>query len=217
MDTSDFNKFVNDLDEDRKLTKEEAVSYIDSTQVFTGIGSYRSKEQYDSALASGKASDGWVMQKLNYRKIELNAKYGGDSNKMQSDILSAFQHSFPQMLFVSLPLFALFLKLIYFRHKSFYYVSHAIFSIHLYIFVFIALLAIIGLNILEGHYSWGWIGYLIGFIYIWMFYYAYKAMRNFYGQGRVKTFLKFFLLNIYLTFIVILLFFIFLVFSFLKL
>jgi hypothetical protein len=43
--------------------------------------------------------------------------------------------------FVSLPLFALMLRLLYVRRKQFFYVNHIVFSIHLYCGTFIIILA----------------------------------------------------------------------------
>lgn len=59
------------------------------------------------------------------------------------------KQDFPEMLFVSLSFAALQLKLLFIRQKKFYYVSDAIFTIHLYIFVFIAMLFEIGIPQLE--------------------------------------------------------------------
>jgi len=95
-------------------------------------------------------------------------------------------------------------------------VSHGIFAIHLYVFTFIILLANIGVNSLIGITSWDWLNWVNGFLYIWLFVYQYKAMRNFYGQSRGKTIVKFIILNIALLFLMVLIFIGFLVFSYLK-
>jgi hypothetical protein len=113
-------------------------------------------------------------------------------------------HHFPQMLFVSLPLIALLLQLLYLRHKEYFYVSHAIFIIHYYIFIFIVMMVGIGISKLQDALNWGWLGYLNFTIFLAAIWYLYKAMRNFYGQSRGKTILKF-LLFLFTAFILIIL------------
>src|SRR5690606_24636038 len=125
-------------------------------------------------------------------------------NAMWRDFLDKFMHSFPQLLFLSLPLFALVLKLLYIRHKQWYYGNHAIFTVHLYIMAFIFLLALWAVKKLQIALQWSWLGYLMIAIILASLFYEYRALRVFYGQGRVKTFFKFLLLNI--GFLIILLF-----------
>lgn len=48
-----------------------------------------------------------------------------------------FQHNYPKMMFVLLPLFALYLKWFYRRSKKWFYADHAIFSLHFHTFFFI--------------------------------------------------------------------------------
>lgn len=217
MDAASFQKFIQKFDGSQGWTRAEAKQRLDSTIVFqSSMSEYHSRAAYDSLLRSGKVNDGWFMQYFTHRKIAIDKKYKGDGSKLSRDLIASFTHSFPQMLFVSLPLFALFLKLLYQRHKNYYYVSHAIFSLHLYIFTFIVLLTIIGLTQLIRVTHWEWINYVTGILYFIIFVYEYKAMRNFYLQGRGKTFLKWLLLNLALLFAVTLIFMLFLLFSFLK-
>ncbi|MDB5203548.1 MAG: hypothetical protein JWQ27_2957 [Ferruginibacter sp.] len=221
MDSTEYAEFSKDIagKVKRPMTRQELINYIDSTQNHSGITltrKYRDKEQYDSLLKSGAKKHNWLQRQLIYKEIEVNKKYNNDSGLILSSILNILFHSFPQMLFICLPLYALFLKWMYTRRKQFYYVGHAVFSIHLYIFIFIVMLALLLIRKVGGYYHAGWLNYLSGFLWIWIFYYQYKAMRNFYGQGRLKTFIKFILLSWWLTFVLGLLFFGFLIFSFFK-
>jgi hypothetical protein len=107
-------------------------------------------------------------------------------------------HSIPKILFISLPIFALILNILYFRQKkTFYYVSHGIFTIHVYCATFIMGIALILLNKLMELAQMQWVsvvcGILIFGIVLYIMIYLYKAMRGFYGQGRAKTFLKYFI------------------------
>ena len=166
---------------------------------------YKTIEQYDSAqkaLAEDKR-DNWFERMMNHRSIVLTKKYGDDDNALMKAWLNSFIHQFPKLLFISLPIFALILRLLYIRRrKQFYYVDHGIFSIHIYIFSFIVLLVAFALSWLDGLTGWSLFSWLQAPLWIYLLYYDYKAMRNFYGQGTGKTLVKFLLLNM-LAFIVI--------------
>ena len=219
MNAEQFSNFSKEFNNGKPMTREQYKNYSDSIFKNNGLQfaqEYNSKAQYDSLLSSGTVKDGWLKQQFFYKQFEIKEKYGNDSGKFISTLINILMHNIPQMLFISLPLFALFLKLLYNRNKQFYYASHAIFSIHLYIFIFIILLALIFIQQLSDYIHWGWLSYLTGILYAFIFFYEYKAMRNFYAQRRGKTILKFLLLNIWLYLILLLLFLIYLFFSFLK-
>ncbi|MBC7867208.1 MAG: hypothetical protein H7X88_06725, partial [Gloeobacteraceae cyanobacterium ES-bin-316] len=72
------------------------------------------------------------------------------------------------------------------------------------------------LNELGDYMHWGRPGYIIALLVLLLFVYEYKAMRNFYGQRRFKTIVKFFIAGAGRFFIILLLFILFLMFSFLK-
>ncbi|MGZ5262962.1 MAG: DUF3667 domain-containing protein [Kaistella sp.] len=169
---------------------------------------YRSRQQYDSIqkILPVNERDGWLRRKVVLRSLELNKKYKQDYDRFFRDLAAKFVHTFPYLLFVSLPLYALFLKILYLRRKRFY-VDHGIFLIHLYIFTFIVLLLLFALIKLEQVTNWGWIGFLIAALIIYGLFYTLKAMRNFYGQGWGKTIFKFTVLN-FLAFISLILLFI---------
>jgi hypothetical protein len=130
-----------------------------------------------------------------------------------SDFIQSLMHHFPQILFISLPFVALILKLLYIRQKIFYYVSHTIFTIHLYIFVFIAMLFEIGIQQLERLHGLGWVYFISNLLTLIILFYLYKAIRNFYEQGRFKTIIKYIL---FLFSFFILIVFLFIVFAFIS-
>ena len=138
-----------------------------------------------------------------------------------SEGLKAFSnillHSLPQMFFILLPLFAGILKLLYIRRKNYYYVNHAIFSIHFYTFSFIAMLVMFAFNKLNSELHWTFIKIIEIIIGFGIFFYLYKAMRNFYKQRRAKTIIKFLMLCMLLLITLMLLFLIFVFFSLFKL
>jgi hypothetical protein len=159
---------------------------------------YRSVKEYDSvqhALPADKR-DNWIERRARHREVELNERYNGDQKAMMKDLLYKFTHTFPYLLFISLPLYAFYLRLLYRRQKrQFPYVTHAIFLIYLYIFTFIDLLVYFGFTKIKESLNWNWMFWLEGAVLLYGVYYAYKAMRKFYGQGRGKTILKFLILN----------------------
>jgi hypothetical protein len=159
---------------------------------FTGTH-YSSFEEYDSiqkTLPSSKR-DGWFVRRVVKKQIQINERFHEDPDEALKEFLDNVLHRLPYMLFISLPLFALILKLVYIRRKQFYYVDHGIFTIHLYIFSFILLLVVFGLNALKKLTGLGIIDWIVGFLFVGLLFYLYKGMRNFYGQRRAKTFLKF--------------------------
>jgi hypothetical protein len=172
-------------------------------------------KKYDSVQASlpEHQRDGFLRRAIKRQDIHLNEKYKGDGSAILKAVTNKFIHLFPQMLFISLPLFGLLLLMLYAKHKQFFYVNHIIYSIHLYCAVFIIILIGLWLNsILTAitHSEHDWIGSsftLAGFFYL------YKSMRNFYGQRRAITILKYILLLLLSLFVMVLLFGIFFLFS----
>ena len=219
---ADYTRKINRRENkaDFPMTREQFKKYTDSTATKTAnrifnLG-YKSKNEYDSLLASGAIHHHWFTRQLVYKGMSVNEKYGNNFKHFLADLTNGLLHSLPEMLFISLPLLALLLKLLYVRRKQFYYVDHAIFSIQLYIFVFIALLFIFGLDKIQEQLHWGLIKYLKLTIILSLFFYEYKAMRNFYRQRRGKTILKYFLLNLMFLITMVSLFVVFLFFSFFK-
>ncbi len=162
---------------------------------------YRDRKQYDSLHKIGKVNEGYIDRQIIEKQFQLQEKYGRNSKKLTSELFQTAIHLVPQMLFISLPFFALFLKLIYIRRKKFYYVAHAIFTIHLYIFAYLQILLITFLNKIAEVTHQGWLSNISVLVGLCMFYYLYKAMRNFYEQSRGKTLFKLILLIIFLFFL----------------
>lgn len=177
---------------------------------------YASVGQYDSVqnLLPVSERDGWLLRRIKRKQIELDPEYKKDRMVFFRKWADTFIHYFPQILFLSLPLIALVLQILYIRRrKQFYYVSHGIFLIHIYIYSFINLLVLFSLNWIKGALGWEWLWWLQLGLFIHAIWYVYKAMRNFYGQGRFKTLMKFFLLNLFTYIIIVLLFSVFILVS----
>jgi hypothetical protein len=226
MDSMEFDAFTRDIKREDSLvklpmTREAFKKYFDSTVQkrlihFTN-SDFRSRSAYDSALKAGRKDDGWLKRQLIFKEIELNDKYGNNTGQAIKDFAYILLHSLPQMLFILLPLFALILKVLYIRKKDYYYVNHGIFSLHFYIFSFITMLVLFGLNKINLSLGWKLISLLQVFTGMGIFFYLYKAMRRFYRQRRAKTVFKFLILCFLLLLTILLLFMLFVLFSLYKL
>ncbi len=189
-------------------TVTKITSAADSNTVM-GIGGERlptTIEEYDSRQLLLKASDRdpWIKRLANRRLIILHQEYHENKKGFQKELTEATIHTFPKILFVSLPFFALMLRLLNLsRRKEILYVDHGIFTIHLYCASFIIILAMMLVNklfdlLFRGNLEW--IPDLI--LVLLFFFYQYKAMHNFYRQGRAKTIVKMVILDFCSIFIV---------------
>ena len=101
----------------------------------------------------------------------------------------AFFATIPKMMFLFVPMMALVMLILYWRPRH-YYVEHLVFFLHIHAAVFLLLLiqALLGWIALWAAWSIGeWVAAIIGFYSAW---YVYRAMRVYYGQGRLLTFTK---------------------------
>lgn len=189
------------------------ISISGDGQEFTDREEY---DRYQKSLPKEKR-DGILKRLYVHRMIALHKKYdrpeGGGGKELIDDLLERFFHSLPYMLFVSLPLYALFLKLLYVRNKQFYFADHGIFLVYLYIFTFIFLLVFFTLSRISGFAHFSWLSYILILMFLGGVYYAYRSMRNFYEQGRRKTIAKFLIFNILTSVSLLILFTIFFAFS----
>jgi hypothetical protein len=224
MDSARFAKFTADINEGdgkpaQPMTRQEFKKYMDSTlKAFTGSGfpsRFKSVKEFDSLQHTNAREHNWFTRAFTRKELELNEKYHNNKLEIFNAIKGALIHSLPQMLWISLPLLALILEIFYIRRrKQFYYVGHVIFSIHLYIFLFIAQLVMFSISKLNGNLHWTMLSYLLGVLVVGLFAYEYMALKNFYQQGWIKTFFKFLLINISYIIMLVILFGLFGVFSF---
>lgn len=181
--------------------KRDTVGENDESQAnFFGLSGERYKkiETYDSAEQALPDSlrDGWLERRVIHKIIAANIAFRKDPKEYFSHVAENIMHSIPKVLFVSLPLFALILYLVYIRRrKTFFYVDHGIFAIHLYCATFILTMTAILIYQLVHAVGLGWVkvigGILIFALCLYIVIYLYKAMRGFYRQRRFKTFVKY--------------------------
>jgi hypothetical protein len=93
---------------------------------------------------------------------------------------TSFMEHAPTGIFLMMPLFAAILKVLYLRRNRFY-VEHFVFALHVHAFTFLTFLLMLLL-------PWKAVN---GVLSVWLMLYVFLAMKRVYGQGIVKTFLKY--------------------------
>jgi hypothetical protein len=186
-------------DTSNELTYLDLLPYTDNFTVVSTIGyKYQSRKEYDSIQASRAPGDrdGWLKAKWNKRALYLNEKYKKEKDLSLSKFSDTLLHQLPYLLFVSLPFFALILKLLYIRRRQFYYADHGIFTVHHYILSFILLLLVFLWGNLDNLTGWSIWNILTVITTLAWPVYLFLAMKRFYRQNAFKTFGKFVLLNL---------------------
>lgn len=114
--------------------------------------------------------------------------------------LNNFFSLVPQLMLVMLPLFALWLKLLYVFQKRFY-LEHLVLALHTHAFILVALLALLGLNSLRAYLYelteviavTSALTSMYRVLLAWMVLYLLLAQKNFYKQSWFRTIVKFLL------------------------
>jgi hypothetical protein len=141
---------------------------------------------------------GYFERIITLRLLKINLKGEEGKKEFFKKLTETFFHNIPKMLFFLLPIFALFLKLLYFRKKQFYYVDHAILSLHYFSLIFILLIIC---NYILGKIFGTDIFSTLGFF--WTMAYLFIAMKRLYGQSWKRTFVKYCLLGFLMIFAIL--------------
>ena len=181
----------------------ELDSIINSNKKPVVNSSFDFNENKIDSLIAINASDNEV-----YKVMGLNDDAGPVKRKMYSQalkfykqrnggsILQAFYDSIPIAMFILLPIFALLLKLFYFRKGSFSY--HLVFTFYFFSFLFMVFSIFILANLI-----WKIPGFLTGLILFSIFLYLWLAVKNFYKQGYFLSFIKSSMISfMYLSFVI---------------
>ncbi len=152
--------------------------------------------EFDSAQNALPPAErnGYIENKLKRQVVYLEEKYDGNYKEISKAVIDKFLHSIPSLLFISLPLFAFVLFLLYSRRKTYFYSDHLVYTLHVYCAFFILILAALILSAAAGYIykpANEWVRSIFGLIVL---FYWYKSIRHFYGQSRAKSILKFILL-----------------------
>lgn len=105
-------------------------------------------------------------------------------NRSGGSILQAFYDSIPISMFILLPIFALILKLFFYRKGK--YAHHLVFTFYFFSFLFMVFSILVICNLVWKGFP-GWINSLIMFS---TFFYLLIAIKKFYRQGWFLSFLK---------------------------
>ena len=186
---------------------------IDSIQKLAQIGEgeftifhlypYNNRTEFDSLNKIKKIERSFVERILMEKQFELQEKFENDPRGAKEALKEKGLHLIPQVLLLSLPFFALLLLLLYARQQKYYYVSHIIFTIHFYIFVYITIIVILILRELGKLPHLHFLDTVSSILWFIFPLYLYKAVRHFYEQRRGKTILKLFILSFALIFLFI--------------
>jgi hypothetical protein len=130
-----------------------------------------------------KSSWSWLQNNLRRSCLRSQQDHG-------ESVERAFLANVPKMMFLFVPMMALVMLMLYWRPRR-YYVEHLVFFIHNHAAIFLLLLiqALLGWVAvwLAGRAFKEWVFVIISLYSIW---YVYRAMRAYYGQGRLLTFAK---------------------------
>ncbi len=130
-----------------------------------------------------KSSIGWLQDVMRHSCLR-NQQDGGES------VERAFLANIPKMMFVLVPMMAAVMLLLYWRPRR-YYVEHLVLFLHNHAAIFLLLLIQSLLGWVAAWLAWsnirGWVSVIIT---LYSFWYIYRAMRVYYGQGRLLTFGK---------------------------
>jgi len=129
------------------------------------------------------SSGSWIESSLQ-RACERNP------GNYEESVKHGFVANLPKMMFLFVPLMALVMSILYWWPRR-YYVEHLVFFIHSHAAIFLLLLIEALLAWIAAWFAWGafaaWVIAIIGLYSVW---YVYRAMRVYYGQGRLLTLTK---------------------------
>ena len=143
--------------------------------------SFAAYETKQTKLPAQKRDD-WVAAWASKRIIALKSY-------TPQTFLAHLLDTLPKIMFVNMPLFALVLKILYFRGR-WRYVQHFVFSLHVHT-VYFVLMGVVMLMLHHGLFS----AFAVLAALILIPFYLFFALKTMYGQGTPKTLLKLLLLT----------------------
>ena len=169
---------------------------------------------FDEPSIDTMVAEGWLsailLERFAARQAELEKEHEGDDEAAFSAIMQELFHALPQLFFLSLPFFAFFLKILYFRRPKNYYVEHFIFTIYHYAYTFIIMILFMAAQWLSGRsnieYIESGIGYVTLALALYPFCYLFVSMKRFYNDRWGWLTLRYLILLFLLTITLLLLF-----------
>lgn len=199
----------------QELSTDSTSHAEDSTITLLEVGKADSLENEEEQM-------GWFEQFLEKRyqawTEEVYEKYEGDKQEANRIIGEKVMHSLPQLFFLSLPFFAFFLKLMYFRSKRKSYVEHFVFSIYHYAYLFGVMFLFYLIPAMAKMLGSSWEDLIIEWITLFVVFYPliylFLSMRRFYEDRWIVLSIKFVVLSILLMITMLFLFILMAAFAF---
>lgn len=201
-----FDSVSSVISDELQNDKKELMNNSDSNSTSFGsrkiyIGEIDSMGNKDVNITFG--DDNVVEKTDTISKEELSEAIKKSENQIK-DIISYLESNLSWILWISIPLFASGLKLIYIRRRIFFW-DHLIFSLHFYSFMFLLVVVWFGFekldDLVDSNNIKAIVDYTTSIILISGGVYLLVGMKRFYSQGWIKTVIKFILLNIILVFL----------------
>lgn len=153
------------------------------------------------------------------RRVEMEKKHEGDAVSAATDFINEVFHKLPVLLFLSMPFFALFLKILYFQSSRRGYVEHFIFSVYYYAFVFMITTLFLVISYLIDKLEFSWVETVSSIattlFIIYLFLYLWFALQRFYRDRWYYRLPRYFILLTLVSFTMIVLLLLFIVGTFL--
>ena len=149
----------------------------------------------DQAKLAEKDRDNMLERYL----IKKNYDWKSQGKNAKEILTDGFKHNAPKMMFLLLPLFALILKIAFWKNHKLY-VEHIIYAIHLHCYMFLFLTVIILVNMLLPN-SWEVVADILqAAANITIIWYIYRSLRVVYNRSRWRTVSKIVGISIMYTF-----------------
>ena len=158
----------------------------------------KTMKEIDSIQKYGKESE--KLSEFEYWTYEKAVHVTEHNTKKEiiEKFIESFLHNIPKILFIIMPFFAFFLW-IFHNKKKWYYFDHGIFTLHYFSFLLLIFLLLFIITRVIGFFGENglltFVGNIINFVgIVWMCYYFYPAHHRFYGETRIVSFVKSFIL-----------------------
>jgi Protein of unknown function (DUF3667) len=158
-------------------------------------GKYNSLTDYNVAQRKlpDTARDGAISQYIARKMIRLNEERGNTGKLIVKQNVA---HNIPKIMFILLPLFALFVQMLYglYNRRKYLYSQHAIFTLHFHSFVFLAFLVLDLLSMTSMSFN-TWLIF-DGILSVAIFVYLVAALHTAYQQKIWLSFVKALILSV---------------------
>lgn len=180
-DSIEVKELVANTENDILKPKEKNNGFLDfnltEMEIDSMIAAGASDQQIYKAMGM-TSEDGFFKKRVYKQAIKfMRSKSGGS-------IFNAFTDSIPLAMFILLPIFALILKVFYYKKGRF--AHHLVFSFYFFAFIFAMLTLIVIGNLIWNEFP----GWLVTLMVLSIFLYLYVGLKRFYEQGWALSLIK---------------------------